>query len=524
MHSSYSSLGLLQFCGSLHNMYLNVNLTPPPAAAGEGSCTTPKTPEILNSLINLTSPPLPHYSQYQNQVEGGALLSPISDMSSPGEESTVTSLSSMCHGREDSITRRMSDPVAANGGFPGGGGGGGGLVGGSPGTSGMGGPLAGASPPSTPDLPSPVNTVEATKSALIKEGLKLQIRTKLQAAGVDTPESILEDTKYIKDENSDLTEEDEERRRRRRERNKIAATKCRNKKKEKTIVLMTESESVEDMNVRLKTEIQRLTTEKMNLEKLLEDPKHLAFCRHSPRCSKPLRPPLVIVTPADSPDTTSSSCSSSPTSSTSSSSLDSPTSPPLTSPNSYKAPPQTAPPATQVSSTMITPSATSCASSSSQFLAPKYSLSQNLNQRHHPYQCPGRSQQPSAAMGEKPLYGSPPSPTGTHNKPAYSSYSCMGVPRTLEFLPPNPPSQKSVYTTPKSRNSTLVRYNPYNGRSPPVPSPLVTHAHPQPGPLPCGDTYIQSNNNNGCGREDQQTYVTDTRTNQFFPPCSYSSM
>lgn len=38
-----------------------------------------------------------------------------------------------------------------------------------------------------------------------------------------------------------LTEEDEERRRRRRERNKVAATKCRNKKKEKTNFLMTVS-------------------------------------------------------------------------------------------------------------------------------------------------------------------------------------------------------------------------------------------------------------------------------------------
>lgn len=73
-------------------------------------------------------------------------------------------------------------------------------MGGSPGTSGIGGPLAGASPPSTPDLPSPVNTIEATKTALIKEGLKLQIRSKLQAAGVDTPESLLEDTKYFKDD------------------------------------------------------------------------------------------------------------------------------------------------------------------------------------------------------------------------------------------------------------------------------------------------------------------------------------
>ncbi|XP_071515323.1 uncharacterized protein Atf3 isoform X2 [Panulirus ornatus] len=514
-------------------MYLNVNLTPPPPTAGEGSCTTPKTPEILNSLINLTSPPLPHsYSQYQSQVEGGALLSPISDISSPSEESAATPVTTACRNRDDLTTRHLTDPTGATSGFSGNGGGGGGLVGGSPGTSGMGGPLAGASPPSTPDLPSPVNTVEATKSALIKEGLKLQIRSKLQAAGVESPESLLEDTKFIKNESNDLTEEDEERRRRRRERNKIAATKCRNKKKEKTIVLMSESESVEDMNVRLKTEIQRLTTEKMNLEKLLGDPNHRASCRHSPRCSKALRPPLVIVTPADSPDTsTSSSCSSS-----SSSSSGSPTSPPLTSPNSYKSPPHVPSqilPQPQVSTAMSSPpgtnsvlSPTSCASSSSpssQFLAPKYSPSQGASQRHHPYQYPGRSQQSSAAIGEKQHYNNPPSPTNCHTKTGYN-YSCLGVNRTNEFIPPNPPSQKSVYTAPKSRNTGLVRYSPYNGRPPPVTSPLVTHAHPQPGTLACGESYIQSNNNSGCGREDQQSFVTDTHTNQFFPPCSYSSM
>ena len=40
----------------------------------------------------------------------------------------------------------------------------------------------------------------------------------------------------IKEE--DLTEEDHSRRSRRRERNKVAATKCRNKKKAKTVTLM----------------------------------------------------------------------------------------------------------------------------------------------------------------------------------------------------------------------------------------------------------------------------------------------
>lgn len=309
---------------------------------------------------------------------------------------------------------------------------------------------------------------------------------------------------------------------------------------------------MEDVNLRLKNEIQRLTTEKLNLEKLLGDPNHRASCRHTPRCAKALRPPLVIVTPAESPDTTSSS--SSPSSTTSStSSLGSPTSPPLPESGSYKLPPPTptaAPPPPPLSqprvsvSTPLTslPSSSSssiimsCApsssssssaslSSSSQFLAPKYSATQNSSQRHHPYQIPpGRGHQSPAVEGEKQQYASPNSSSSCHLKSGYI-YPCMGVaPRTHEFILPNPPSQKSVYTTPKSRSTNVARYNPYAGRPPSVPSPLSTHTHPQPGTLTCGDTYIQSNNNSGCGREDQQSFVTDMHTNQFFPPCSYSSM
>ncbi|XP_045112714.1 protein fosB-like isoform X2 [Portunus trituberculatus] len=503
-------------------MYLNVNLTPPPPAAAEGSCTTPKTPEILNSLINLTSPPLPHsYSQYQCELDNGALQSPVSDLSSPGDEFGSI-------GRKQSDMRHLAEAMGSCGE--------GGLVGGSPGTSGMGGPLAGASPPSTPDLPSPVNTVEATKSALIKEGLKLQIRSKLQAAGVDTPESLLDETKIFKD----LTEEDEERRRRRRERNKVAATKCRNKKKEKTNFLMVESENVEDVNLRLKTEIQRLTSEKMKLEKLLGDPNHRAHCRHTGRCAKTQpRPPLVIVTPAESPGaTTSSSCSSSSASSTtSSSSLESPTSPPLPCSSSYEPPTTIVPHVTTqsqspLSMTTLPPDTTttssdsvSCASStSSQFLAPKYSPAQVVNQRHHPYQFPGRSHQSSGVGGEKQGYGSPASTSDCQTKPNYN-YTCLGVPQTHEFVPPTLPSQKPMYTAPKSRSGGLVRYNPYSTRPPPVTSPLATHTHPQPRTVvACGDSYVQANNNTGCGREDQQVYVTDMHANQFFPPCSYSNM
>ncbi|KAK3867079.1 hypothetical protein Pcinc_027441 [Petrolisthes cinctipes] len=509
-------------------MYLNVNLTPPPPGAGEASCTTPKTPEILNSLINLTSPPLPNsYSQYQNQVEGGVLLSPTSDLSSPGEEVVTNSLTTC-----DLTPVHVTHPMSVACGFPSGMGGGGGLVGGSPGTSGIGGPLAGVSPPSTPDLPSPVNTLEATKTALIKEGLKLQIRCKLQAAGVGTPESILEDTKFIKDEDCCLTEEDEERRRRRRERNKIAATKCRNKKKEKTIVLMSESETVEDINYKLKTEIQRLQSEKNNLEKLLGDPNHRASCRHTPRCPKAPRPPLVIVTPADSPDTTTSS---SPSSSSSSSSTcsESPTSPPHNSTINYNSPTTSISqvlPQSQVSSALnsppsstSSPNPTSCGSSSSQFLAPKYCHLQSVSQRHHPYQFPGRSQQSTGTEDQKLHYTNSPPSTGAQTKNSYN-YVCLGVPRTNEFVSPSPPNQKSVYNAPKSRSSGLTRYSPYGGRTPPVTSPLVTHTHPQSATQSCGENYIQANNNNGCGREDQQSYVTDVHANQFFPPCSYTSM
>ena len=75
-----------------------------------------------------------------------------------------------------------------------------------------------------------------------------------------------------------LTTEDEERRRRRRERNKVAATKCRNRKKERTGILMQESDALEDQNVNFRSEIQRLEAEKRRLMDVL--------AMHSPTCLK----------------------------------------------------------------------------------------------------------------------------------------------------------------------------------------------------------------------------------------------
>merc|ERR1719211_218252 len=67
----------------------------------------------------------------------------------------------------------------------------------------------------------------------------------------------------------ELTENDALRRSRRRERNKVAATKCRNKKKARTQILIRESETLTVQNQSLKTEIQKLEKEKVRLMQVL---------------------------------------------------------------------------------------------------------------------------------------------------------------------------------------------------------------------------------------------------------------
>merc|ERR1719191_866559 len=75
-----------------------------------------------------------------------------------------------------------------------------------------------------------------------------------------------------------LSFEDEERRLRRRERNKVAATKCRNKKKERTTRLIAEGEVLEIQNECLKEEMVRLEIEYKHLTKML--------AQHEPSCEK----------------------------------------------------------------------------------------------------------------------------------------------------------------------------------------------------------------------------------------------
>lgn len=75
-----------------------------------------------------------------------------------------------------------------------------------------------------------------------------------------------------------LSPEDEDRRRRRRERNKIAATKCRMKKRERTVNLVSEAETLEAQNIDLKSQMRSLELERRSLTEMLQV--------HSGSCSR----------------------------------------------------------------------------------------------------------------------------------------------------------------------------------------------------------------------------------------------
>ena len=81
---------------------------------------------------------------------------------------------------------------------------------------------------------------------------------------------------YFHLQGAKLTFEDEERRLRRRERNKVAATKCRNKKKERTTRLIAEGEVLEIQNTALKEELRKLEAEARSLTDLLR--QHSKIC------------------------------------------------------------------------------------------------------------------------------------------------------------------------------------------------------------------------------------------------------
>jgi len=108
----------------------------------------------------------------------------------------------------------------------------------------------------------------------LRSGLKMKMRMKRKISDAESPPSCDFTTQpYVKIEQEDLTLNNDTRRHRRRERNKVAATKCRNKKREKTTLLIAEGEVLEVQNVSLKEELDRLNTEKMRLTNMLKNHK-----------------------------------------------------------------------------------------------------------------------------------------------------------------------------------------------------------------------------------------------------------
>lgn len=227
--------------------------------AADGS-HTPNTPEILNSILSLQQD---HIAGYHGPlpIGGNEILEP----SHLREVDSIPMVPPLHDGSLSSHQGHSHALMASDGGAP------------MPTTSGA--------PPS----------VQHFRSQFIKEGLKIKVQQNLGACrGRHTSEESIASTSVSSPANpatpnsegvavksEELTEEDEIRRQRRRERNKVAATKCRNKKKQRTQLLVKESEVLVEQNRHLKTEINKLEVEKKRLMDVLS--------LHQPNCAKRLR-------------------------------------------------------------------------------------------------------------------------------------------------------------------------------------------------------------------------------------------
>lgn len=238
-----------------YNLSVNVNLSAAMInllSAETPNATTLRTPEIVNDVITMTNP----LDQYNYTEKNSGFKSGSGDSNS-------------------SVSNGSSATSPASG-----------------------------TPPS----------IQKTCSELIKAGLKLSIESKRKMSGSDTDVGI----KRLKKEESDddydsshtltnknegLTPEDEERRRRRRERNKIAATKCRLKKRERTVNLVTESEVLETQNIELKAQLKDLEVQKRQLVDMLS--LHASSCVKNNNSNTRQSPTTHynMIRPYDSPTT-----------------------------------------------------------------------------------------------------------------------------------------------------------------------------------------------------------------------------
>lgn len=224
-----------------------------PQTLGLDAGSTPKTPEIVNSLIAMSNP-MDNYNFSTSTPQGISVRS-------------FNSMNPQAISQDSSHSSCSGSPLD--------------------------------SPAGTATTPS----VQQTCSQLIKAGLKLSIQSKRKLSTCESSSGSEQTTSKCsrKDEDTSdeddcdsksikgLTPEDEDRRRRRRERNKIAATKCRMKKRERTQNLMKESEQLDTQNIDLKTQVRTLELERQQLFDMLQ--------AHSPSCIRPggFNPPTKLL-------------------------------------------------------------------------------------------------------------------------------------------------------------------------------------------------------------------------------------
>ncbi|XP_055549311.1 activating transcription factor 3 [Wyeomyia smithii] len=257
----------------------NLSLTVPPLLGIDGGvCTTPRTPEILNSLMAMTNP-LEYSYPVASNPNG-------SNNTSPAVATVANNTVSLAS--HDSHSNSSDSPLDSPAGH-------------------------GRTP-----------SVQQTRSQLIKAGVKLLIQSKRKHSGCDSSDGnesssgggreatrrngggpqpkMRRDTDLQTSEDdvdnhrttsgcsstggtgrtgsprTGLTPEDEDRRRRRRERNKIAATKCRMKKRERTVNLVNESETLDAQNKELKSQVSELENQRRKLMEVLQ--AHSSTCVH----------------------------------------------------------------------------------------------------------------------------------------------------------------------------------------------------------------------------------------------------
>ncbi|XP_063239103.1 activating transcription factor 3-like isoform X1 [Bacillus rossius redtenbacheri] len=217
----------------MYNLNVNVSSAGNPGLlAVEGSCsTTPKTPEILNSLMAMSNP-----------FEG------------------------LTAGRAPALTPGSTSDTSCSGS-----------------------PLA--SPTQPPSVQHTCSQLIKEGLKLTIQTKRRQTGQPLDLLAAGPPpkmarrDEVSHHGGHYDDDYDDLyspgiglTPEDEERRRRRRERNKIAATKCRLKKRERTHNLVQESEVLESQNHELKSQIQELEGQRRRLVDMLSV--------HTPTCMR----------------------------------------------------------------------------------------------------------------------------------------------------------------------------------------------------------------------------------------------